>query len=215
VLLSALLFAVQDYIPVRWRQPVWLAHWLLVPYLGLLVGGLSPRLMGLTRIDWPASLGLGLGLMVGVVVLLVLVRAVVDLSEQPAPLPESPPTPVSGWRIFSDTLLWSGGAEFHWAFLRGAFWEILLSLPTPLALPAYWAIWCAALLAAVEILAARPGFVTGLLHLVTLVTTSILFFYTRNFWLCWALHTAVQLIGSPDAHLPRRWISLPEARLEQ
>jgi hypothetical protein len=102
-------------------------------------------------------------------------------------------------------LLWSGAGEFHWVFLRGALWEIFLSLPEPLELPGYWAIWSAALIAAVELFASRPGFVQGLVQMTTLITTSVLFFYTRNFWLCWALHAAVQLIGSPGTHLPRRW----------
>jgi hypothetical protein len=38
--------------------------------------------------------------------------------------------------------------------------------------------------------------------LVALTTTSILFFYTRNFWLCWILHVTVQLIATPPALLP-------------
>jgi hypothetical protein len=92
--------------------------------------------------------------------------------------------------------------------LRGALWEIYQSPPSSLELPGYWAIWSALLLAAVELSAARPGFIPWLLQMVTLITTSILFFYTQNFWLCWALHATVQLIGSPSTHLPQRWSSL-------
>jgi hypothetical protein len=193
-LLTALLLSVKESIPARWRQPLWLAHWLIVPYLGLLLGGLSLRLLGITGIDWLASLGLGLGLVFGIVMLLVLVRAAVDLDSTPAsPLATGPGA--GGWRTLGDALLWSGGAEFHWVFLRGALEETLLLRPEPLELPAYWAIWCAALLAALEIGMGRPRFVPWLLQMTTLVTTSILFFYTHNFWLCWALHTAVQAIG--------------------
>ncbi|HXF62462.1 MAG TPA: hypothetical protein VNK95_12655 [Caldilineaceae bacterium] len=220
VLLTALLYSVRDAIPLRWRQPVWLAHWLLLPYFGLLLGALSPRLIGLAAIDWPASLGLGLGLLVGVAALLVLVRAVIDLGhpalnqqrpssgEGAGPGDRSPEAPSGGWQVIGDAFLWSGATEFHWAFLRGALWEIYQSPLLSLELPGYWAIWSAALIAAVEVSAARLGFIQWLLQVVTLITTSILFFYTQNFWLCWALHMTVQSLGSPSTHLPRRWSSL-------
>lgn len=203
-LASALILSLRTYVPAWQYRLLWIAHWLLIPYLGMLLGGLSPRLLGLSRIDWLAGLSLGLGLLFAVVVLLVLVRATVEIADPGRPLPETNAAP-GGWRAFSDTLLMGGVTEFHWAFLRGALWEIFFFRPEPLALPGYWAVWGAALIAAGETLAARPRFIPWLLQMATLLVTSVLFFYTRNFWLCWVLHTAVQWIGNPGTPIPRRW----------
>lgn len=203
-LASALILSARVYLPARQYRLLWFAHWLLIPYLGMLLGGLSPRLLGLSRIDWPTGMSLGLGLMLAVTALLVLVRATVELSGPTTP-PVGASAAAGGWRVAGYLLLHSGFTEFHWVFLRGALWEVFLTRPEPLALPAYWAVWGAALIAAAEISVARPGFVPWLLNLVTLLITSILFFYTHNFWLCWVMHAVVQAIGSPSAPLPRRW----------
>lgn len=202
VLVTTLLISSQMYIPARWRGLTWFTLWLLIPYLGLLLGGLSPRLLGLAGHDWLAGLGLGLGLIFAVVILLTLARAVTDLG---API-ENEAVPEAnlrlGWHAISSTLLWCGIEQFHWVFLRGGIWEMLQALPNPPELVGYWAIWCAALVILVELLLLRPGFYPLLIQLVALTTTSILFFYTRNFWLCWFLHVAVQLLITPPALLP-------------
>ena len=217
---TALLILVQGYIPARWRGSGWFAQWLLIPYLGLLMGGLSPRLLGLAGLDWLAGLGLGLGLIFAVVILLTLARAITDLGA-PVSLEDdteydtghslehspdtSPPNNLGarlGWHTISSTLLWCGIEQFHWVFLRGGIWEMLQTLPNPPELVGYWAIWCAAAVILLELLLLRPGFFPFLIQLVALTTTSILFFYTRNFWLCWVLHAAVQLLTAPPALLP-------------
>ena len=204
LLINALLLWLKDYITSPWRTRLWFAHWLLIPYLGLLTGGLSPRLLGLANIDWLASLGLGLGLLFGIVALLVLGRAIVDLGD-PAVAPTARRFFVGmtqpGWQTFGGLLLWSGIEQFHWAFLRGALHETLLTLPSPPALPGYWAIWGAAGLILVELLWFRPGLASFVIQLATLLTTSILFFYTHNFWLCWALHLLVHWIAAPPGLL--------------
>ena len=79
---------------------------------------------------------------------------------------------------------------------------MLQMLPNPPELVGYWAIWCAAGIILIELLLFRPGFFPLLIQLVALMTTSILFFYTRNFWLCWAMHVTVQLMTAPPAMLP-------------
>ena len=204
LLTTALVLSLQDYISPLWRGRVWFAHWLLIPYLGLLAGGLSPRLLGLANIDWLASLGLGVGLLFGVTALLVFVRAVVDLGD---PADMTGPRRFlgvltrPGWRIFAGLALWSGIEQFHWAFLRGGLHETLLTLPTPPALPGYWAIWGAAGIILVEVLWARRDLAHLVIQLATLLTTSILFFYTHNFWLCWILHVLVRWIASPPGLL--------------
>ena len=69
---------------------------------------------------------------------------------------------------------------------------ILLMLGEPLAAPAYWAVWLAALLALPSALALQPAAGTRLGK--ATVVTSVLFFYTRNFWFCWAIHAFAWLL---------------------
>ena len=107
-----------------------------------------------------------------------------------------------GWHTLSSTLLWTGIEQFHWCVLRGALWEMILTLATPPELPNYWAVWVAAGIILLELLLLRPGFYPLIIQLVALTTTSILFFYTRNFWLCWVLHACVQLFTAPPSLLP-------------
>lgn len=213
LLLSALLLSMRMWMPPRFWSRAWFAHWLLVPYLGLLLGGLSPRLLGLAAIDWLASMGLGVGLTFGVIVLLVTVRAFVDLDptgnlqahlERPrrrrfAALTAGVGT---GRHIMTSTVLWGGITQFHWVFLRGAIWEMLLTLPQAPSLPGYWAIWAAFFIGLLELLLMRTAFIPLLIQIITLITTGILYFYTRNFWLCWMLHVAIQFIVTPPAWLP-------------
>ncbi len=195
--------------PRSWVQWLWLGHWLLIPYFGQLFGGLSPRLMGLAYFDWSASLSLGAGLIFAVVALLVTVRMTVDLpSPHQSPTEESAPITRSGaehpldahrpaWQAVLMLIATAGAEQFHWSFLRGGLWEVLLTLPDPPELPAYWAIWIAALVVILTSALRRPAVLQWLLLLATLITTSILFFYTHNFWLCWILHSATVLILAP------------------
>lgn len=221
LLLTLLLRVWLLWLPSASRGPLWAAHWLLVPYAGLLVGGLSPRLLGLTAHDWVAGLGLGLGIILAVVALLALARALVDweMSDQAAPTQDDHDRAPTAWTRILATVGWSGLEQFHWVFLRGAVWEMLLALPTPPDLPGYWAIWVAAALIGAEALLWRPAWLPLLVQAVTLTTTSILFFYTHNFWLCWALHAAVHLTVMPVAWLPlsplrlRPRVTLPRVAL--
>jgi hypothetical protein len=209
---TSLLASVQEVIPVRWRGTTWFALWLIIPYLGLLLGGLSPRLLGLAQHDWLAGLGLGLGLIFAVIILLTLARALTDLGAPASGSTESPEGLRLGWHTISSTLLWCGIEQFHWVFIRGSIWEMLQSLPQPPDLVGYWAIWCAAGVILLELLLLRPGFFPLLIQFVALTTTSILFFYTRNFWLCWTLHAAVQLVTAPPAILPLAPLRLSRIR---
>jgi hypothetical protein len=194
----------------RWR--VLVARWLLIPYLGLLAGGLSPRLLGLTDLDWLSSLGFGLGLVVMLLALLLIVR----MSTLGQAQESDPAVPVAsiqqeeakliGQHLATSPylaqILASGAEEFHWSFLRAACWEMLLGLPTPPALPIYVAIWLAALLATAEILLLPATVAQRFAKLVVLATTSILFLYTRNFWLCWFLHASMWLLLNPPMAAP-------------
>ncbi|MCB0152753.1 MAG: hypothetical protein KDE01_34505, partial [Caldilineaceae bacterium] len=84
--------------------------------------------------------------------------------------------------------------------------ELMLALQVSVQLPLYWSIWIAAVLALPLSLAYRTSGYARLVMLAVLVMTSILFFYTRNFWLCWAVHASVLLLLSvqDDASVQRQ-----------
>ena len=163
----------------RW---LWLSRWLLIAYLGLISGGVSPRLMGLADLNWVRGLTLGAGLVAGLAGLLLLVRLTVAAA---------PPTHNNARAPLLSDLLWLGAEQFHWTFLRAATWELLLRLPSPPDLPAYQALWIASLLALPEALLLPQRPLDRLARGVALLATAIIFFYTRNFWLCWVMHAVV------------------------
>lgn len=185
--LSGLTLPAARFLPEKIVGRLRMGRWIFTPYLGLLVGGLSPRLLGLSDIDWVAGLGLGVGLIFAIWLLLALVQATLH-SEAATP----PGVRIPG-RSWMEQIVWAGSQEFHWAFLRGAVWEMLLALPTPLALPGYWAIWLASLLALPGIFVQHRHTAQRVITGMLLITTAILFFYTRNFFLCWLLHASVGL----------------------
>ena len=165
----------------------------LIPFAALLTGAVSPRLMGLTLIDWKTSLSLGIGLMAGFAVLFALVRM-----GQPAPTRElRPGLPLR--------IVHSGAAEFAWCFLRAAVWESILLSGQTLTLPAYWATWGAALLILPDLLPQWDHTPARLVRVAILIATSVLYIYTRNFWLCWILHAllALMFVGVPLTRTPQ------------
>ena len=158
---------------------------LLVPWLALLAGAISPQWMGMAGVDWQVGLTLGLGFVLVMLALLGLTH----LSVREPHLP-----PAARAESSLDVALAAGLEQFHWAFQRGALLILMPTWPGALEAPAYWAIWIATLLALPGIWLHRQG-LTRLYALVALVGTAILFFYTRNFWLCWVLHAGVMLVG--------------------
>ena len=159
-----------------------------LPYIGLILGGLSPRLMGLTELDWAERFSIGVALLFGVLILLALIRIWLHTDQEQLPVRATHSTS-------SGLLLLEGSAqEFHWCFLRGAVWELLFSLPSAPEPPQYWAIWIGAALALPGISIQREQISDRLITLLILVTTSSLFLYTRNFWLCWLLHLCMRII---------------------
>ena len=86
---SILLLLLTQQIATDWRDRLTIGLWIGIPYVGLLLGGLSPRLIGLNAIDWVASLGLGLGLLFIMVLLLMLVRSTTHLSGATYPPPRT------------------------------------------------------------------------------------------------------------------------------
>ena len=199
-------------IPRPYRRPLRNAGWIVIPYLGLITGGISPRLLGLTGINWSASFGFGLVLIGSVLVVLVIIRSVMafSLASVPAtalPAHSSQPGPVTPHTYqrsayatgFSISLLDIGAEEFHLAFLRSACWELLLGIPLLSAQANYWAAWVGLALALPEALYHQPSVMQRLYKGVLLVTTTVLFIFTRNLWLSWLLHLLGWVLLAPAA----------------
>ncbi|MEZ4861901.1 MAG: hypothetical protein R3C14_11355 [Caldilineaceae bacterium] len=193
----------------HYRHLVLRARWIGIPYLSLMLGSVSPRLMGLTGINWLASFGFGMGMIGVVLALLTVVRSTTDSYANALSLPtisahlDSAPLDEVNRRgsrvsVFTPvSLLDLGAEEFHWAFLRGALWELFLAIPAWAAQAGYWAVWGAALLAIPDILRYQPTLPYRLFKCALLFVTSVLFLYTRNFWLCWLLHSLGWLLLTP------------------
>ena len=197
LLLGVAVLAGRSFLPPRWRTPALLAYWILLPYGALIAGAVSPRLMGLVYIDWLTTLRLGLGLAAVLIVVALGGRLLLQRNLPAAPGDES--TALATWPALGLAILLSGGEEFFWCFLRGAVGEVLWMQQAAVPLPDYVAIWIAALLALPFALVAQPTWSERLVQVVVLIATSVLFFYTRNFWLCWFTHAALWLILAPAA----------------
>lgn len=185
--------AAQSLLPRTWRTVALLATWLGVPYLALISGGVSPRLLGLRYLDWAATFRLGAGVLLTVVTLAVVVRLVVTSSTARG---EVSPRP-GAWLALLRTIGWSGAEELNWCFWRGAVWEVLLIAGAPTGLPAYWAIWLAALVNLPFAIVFQPTAWQRIVAVVTLAVTSVVFFYTGNFWLCWLIHAVLWVVVAP------------------
>ena len=190
------------------RQFRWLilARWVLIPYAGLIAGSLSPQLMGLTGIDWQATLSIGIVLTAVLIALMAVVRfTLVDTDDDndarssataaPDGLPEA------GWISTGMTIIMTGAEQFQWSFLRGAVWEIALVNVSNTGTTGYWAVWIATLLALPAVLLQPLNRADKLLKVFILFISAILFVFTRNFWLCWIFHTVAWLLlasGGPS-----------------
>jgi len=181
----------------RHQRWLYVARWVLIPYLGLMAGGLSPRLMGLSKINWATTISLGIALFFGLMLLTIGVRLFISVNsrsvdgEDDGARSESQ----SGWAGMGLMILMSGAEEFHWSFIRGAIWELLLLWPQPLdGLPGYRAVWLATLVTLPEIWLQPLAVPQRLVKSAVLVMTAVIFFYTRNFWLAWLVHAAAWLL---------------------
>ena len=189
--------AARPFVPAAWRTLLFAGFWIGLPYLALVAGGVSPRLMGLLYIDWITSLRLGVGLALALIAVAAVAR--LSLRRGSAQPIDSGPAPVTTpkWALPLVVIAQSGAEEFFWCFLRGAVLELMLTLQIPMELPIYWSIWIAAVAALPLSLTDQTSGYARLVAVAVLVMTSILFFYTRNFWLCWFVHAMVWLLLTP------------------
>jgi hypothetical protein len=80
-------------------------------------------------------------------------------------------------------------------------------LPGLDAPPIYWSVWGGALLVLPLAVLLQPPGPQRLVKVVILVVTSVLFLYTRNFWLCWLVHATLALLFTTAASYDRRMVS--------
>ena len=69
VLCGVALLAGWSFTPNVWRPWLAFSYWVAIPYLALLTGAVSPRLMGLRYMDWSNSFQAGAALFLVLVVL--------------------------------------------------------------------------------------------------------------------------------------------------
>jgi hypothetical protein len=167
--------------------------------MALLVGAVSPRLMGLYWFDWRATLEVGAGLLLAIGALAVAAWLFA--------LPRAQAANRGRWSERLLVVFLAGAEEWYWCFVRAALWEIALALPGLEAPPIYLSVWGGALLVLPLALLLQPPGPQRLVKLVILIVTSVLFLYTRNFWLCWLVHAALVLLFTTTAVFNRRTAS--------
>ena len=170
------------------ERPVRVVRWIQIPYLGLILGALSPRLMGLSVTGWDSRYIVGVVVLAGLLVLLVLVR--IGLHSETG---QTGAFTLTG-RSWSPSLIESCAQEFHWCFLRGAVWDVLPSFLSDSGSPHYWAVWIGAAISLPGIYIQPLPLSDRLLTTVVLLTTSSLFLITQSFWLCCLLHLGIRVI---------------------
>jgi hypothetical protein len=188
---AIVLLVARYYVPAPRRAWLAPAYWLIIPYFALLAGAVSPRLMGLFWIDWRTTFHVGAGLLLTIGLLAVLAWLFV--------LPRDETGRGAGG---SQRVLWSvlaGAEEWFWCFLRAALWEIALAAPQTRVAPIYLAVWGAALVALPLVLALQESGRLRLVKTAILVVTTVVFLFTRNFWLCWLIHASLAVLFTPAA----------------
>lgn len=217
------LLLIYQQLPPIYRRPLRNSRWFVIPYLGLLTGGISPRFMGLNSIQWFASFGFGLVLIGGILVVLIIVRSMMAFALAGVPVaamsvgttrPLKPPPPRQlspeserqkrYAMSFSVAFLNIGAEEFYLAFLRGALWEVLLTFSVATVQAGYWAAWAALILAIPEVLFYHATITQRFCKGALLVATTVLFIFTRNFWLSWLLHLLGWMLLAPSADYANR-----------
>lgn len=188
---AIVLLVARYYVPAPWRAGLAPAYWLFIPYFALLAGAVSPRLMGLFWIDWRTTFQIGAGLLLAIGLLAVLAWLFVLPRDETG-------RGASG----SQRVLWiglAGAEEWFWCFLRAALWEIALAAPQTRVVPLYLAVWGAALLALPLVLVLQESGRLRLVKTAILVVTTVVFLFTRNFWLCWLIHASLAVLFTPSA----------------
>lgn len=201
----------------------WLARglfYLLVPFLALQRGVISPYALGLTEINWPATLSTGLVLAASVVVVTLFGWLVYRRTLPEGPRADALTRLVNGLRGPVTAAL----DQWHWAFYRAAAAAALLALSVPDLTarlggligklqddPLYWGAWLGLALAGLEwaldpfgraALRVEGERAAVIRRAGIAVATTGLFVLTRNLWLCLAAHLVIETLAAT-------WFALP------
>ena len=186
--------------------------WLVAPgYAALLLGILSPRLMGLTQIDWGAPFGYGLAF--AALAMAILVAAGVTVRQRGFALPAWPTLSAA---LAGSVLLGAeaGALQWHWAFYRSAAIQATqeLGASAPVVVGTWIGIGIVVLEGALNPRLWQDLQIPGqaerrVLRAVLLVATSVLFLLSRNFWLLWATHALAAIILEPRVAQPHSWLA--------
>ena len=190
---AIVLVVARHYATPPWRNWLAPAYWLLIPYLALLAGAVSPRLMGIYWIDWRTTFQVGAGLLLA----LGLLALVAWMFAMPRGEPGRVDGLGGGWARRLTWIGLAGAEEWFWCFLRAAMWEIALAMPQLAVSPIYLSAWGAALMALPLAVALQPSTPLRLTKTAILAVTTVVFLYTRNFWLCWLIHAALAVLFTP------------------
>jgi hypothetical protein len=188
-------------------------YWVLLPYLALLTGALSPRFLGLKGLENLAVLPLSDGwasLLAGLqkAVTLILLECLADggslvkvglpavlllvgLRLGFARLGLGLPASVSS----AGEIIFEG---LHWAFYRAIFWLITGDLYLGVVWGTIWVLWEGTLVIWMQQdwpAQKQRMLVKGML----LIVTSTLFFYAPNLWLLWPVHGLLAVLMTSPA----------------
>ncbi|MEZ4770558.1 MAG: hypothetical protein R2844_19310 [Caldilineales bacterium] len=184
----------------------WLARlvWLIAPgYAALLLGVVSPRLMGLSQIEIGA--GLGQGVILALAALGLLALAVVGYRRgQPAePAYSSRADRVA---VSARLALEAGALQWQWSFFRAVLIAGTVQQGLGRGDPVYLGAWLTVALVTLEGMLnpllwrdlRTPGLAgPRLLRAVILVVTTQIYLFSGNFWLGWAFHAAAVVLLEP------------------
>lgn len=190
----------------RWYQFAQLIRLCAIPYLALLAGEISQRSMGLTGYDWGNSLSVGSILMIVIVAIWFGIRIAEESSSLPldADVQENGLRTSSNWSKNGLKVLTASGLELNWCFWRVIGTQLTAWLFVELDSPIYWGVTLSVMLLAIFIFFSSSSLATTLTNITILIATSVLFLFTRNFWLCWLLHTILLLSAMPDTRLQQQ-----------
>ena len=198
LLTGMVVFGLRPLVPHPARAPLVHAYWVLLPFCALVLGGVSPRWMGLFYIDWETSLRLGSSYLLVIAALAATARLFWGPAGEGAA-----PAPLRSVVSLAAAVGTVGAEEFFWGFLRSLLTELLLR--QGMEASAYWALWLAALLALPALWIVQPTASQRAVKAVVLVISTVLFLYTRNFWLCWGMHALLWLwLGGGTSSWPMK-----------
>ena len=182
----------------------WLVRlvWLIGPgYAALLLGAVSPRLMGLSQIEIGAGLGQAVILALAALGLLTLAVVGYRRSQPAGPVYRSRAERVA---VSVRLVVEAGALQWHWAFYRAVLvaGAVLQSAANPVYLGAWLTVGLLIVEGALNPLLWRdlrtPGLAAPrLLRAAILVVTTQIYLLSGNFWLSWAFHAAAVVVLEP------------------